>query len=82
MTVTLDQMIEIGSYRVMAISDCVVCANHRNGSVIVAGQKRPVAVLIRQDSALMAFGADGMPMTRDQIEKLCPGAWVKALEVD
>lgn len=82
MTVTLDQVITVGPLRIAVLSDCTITANHRNGAIFVSGQKIPIAVLIRQDSALTAFGADGMPMTRDQIDKLCPDAWVKALEVD
>ena len=80
MTVSLDQTIKIGPVRIAALSDCTMTANHRNGAVFVCGQKRPVAILIRQGAALIAFGPEGDPLTRKHVEKLCPGAWRAALE--
>lgn len=80
MTVSLDPMITVGPLQVTMLSDSTVTARHRNGMVFVSGQKRPVAVLIKQSAALAAFGPEGNPMTRENVELLCPGAWRTASE--
>lgn len=80
MTVTLGRIIELGPLRIVALSDNTVAASHCKGSFFGTGQKGPVAVLIKQGKVLTAFGPEGMPMTRAQVETLCPGAWRTALE--
>lgn len=80
MTVSLDQVITVGRLKIAVLSDCTMTANHRNGAVFISGQKRPVAVLIKQGAALIAFEPEGDPMTRERLEKLCPDAWRTAME--
>lgn len=70
----------MGPLRIVALSDSTVAASHCKGCIFCTGQKRPVAVLIKHGKALTAFGPEGMPMTRAQVETLCPGAWRTALE--
>ena len=80
MTVRLDKGRQLGPLQIMALSECAVTAKHGRGMVLIAGQKRPVAILIKQGMVLTAFGPEGMPMTREHVETLCPGAWRSALE--
>lgn len=80
MTVMLDKMKQLGPLHIMALSEHAVTAKLGKGMALVVGQKRPVAILIKQGKALTAFGPQGMPMTREQVETLCPGAWRTALE--
>ncbi|MEP1329929.1 hypothetical protein [Pseudophaeobacter sp.] len=75
MTVSLDQIVTVGPLRIAVLSDCRVSTNHTKEVLLFAGQKKPVAVLIKHNTTLTAFGVDGTPMTRDQIEALCQGAW-------
>ena len=79
MTVTLDQIISVGAFQIAALTDCAVKVMHNDGVVFFTGRKQPVAILIKQDGALSAFGVDGNPMTREQVDELCPGAWQTAL---
>ncbi|WP_390913761.1 hypothetical protein [Pseudosulfitobacter sp. SM2401] len=80
MTVSLDQMINVGPSRIAVLSDRAVKVIHSNGIVFFTGRKHPVAVLIRQGAALNAFGLEGNPMTREHVENLCPGAWRTVLD--
>jgi hypothetical protein len=79
MTVTLDQIVSVGSLQIAALTDCAVNVIRSNGVVFFTGRKHPVAILIRQDGALSAFRPDGDPMTREQVDELCPNAWQTAL---
>lgn len=79
-TFALGQMLHVGPLQIVALSECTIAANHGKGTIFVAGRKRPVAVLIRHGKTLTAFGPEGMPMTSEHVEKLCPGAWRTALE--
>ena len=78
MTVFFDQMIAVGPLRIIALSECTIKVHHIEGTVFITGQKKPVAVLIARGMALTAFAPDGIPMTREHVEKLCPGAWLTA----
>lgn len=80
MTVALDKVVHIGPCQITALSESTVKATHCKETFLVAGQKRPVAILIKQGMELTAFEPDGTPITRKQVEKLCPGAWRRALE--
>jgi hypothetical protein len=80
MTVTLDKVFRIGTFQITALSESAIISEHIAGRVVVAGQKRPVAVLIRQGDVLTAFRPDGLPMTCEQVEGLCVGAWNTALQ--
>lgn len=80
MTVSLDQMITVGPLQIAVLSDCTISANHTNGAVFVSGHKQPVAILIRRGTAMIAFGPRGDPMTRKQVDILCPNAWRMAQE--
>jgi len=80
MTVVLDKVVHIGRYQVTALSECTVQATHFRATALVTGQKRPVAILIKQGMELTAFEPNGTPITREQVETLCPGAWRRALE--
>lgn len=80
MTVSLDQMITVGPLRVAILSDRTIQIIHTSGSIFGTGRKHPIAVLIRQGAALNAFGLDGNPLTREQVENLCPGAWHTVLD--
>jgi hypothetical protein len=82
MTVSLDNMIKLGPLRIMALSEREITANHSNGAIFAYGQKRPIAVLIRRGDALDVYGLQGDPMTREQVETICPGAWRAALDTD
>ncbi|AXI49153.1 hypothetical protein C1J03_23890 (plasmid) [Sulfitobacter sp. SK012] len=81
MTVVLDKVVQIGPRQITALSECTVIATNCRATALVAGQKRPVAILIKQGMELTAFEPDGTPITRKQVETLCPGAWRKALEL-
>lgn len=80
MTVSLDRVITVGPLQIAVLSDRTITANHSKGAVFVSGQKRPVAVMIKQGAVLDVFGPEGSPMTREQVEVLCPGAWRKLLK--
>ena len=80
MTVALDQMVTVGPSRITVISECKLTANQSRGAVFICGQKRPIAILIKQGATLDAFGPDGNMMTHEQVENLCPGACRAALE--
>lgn len=80
MSVSLDQMISLGAVQIAVLCDCAVDAYHTDGATFVSGQKRPVAILIRQDMTLTAFSPQGDPMAREHVEHLCPGAWHRVLE--
>ncbi|WP_373028164.1 hypothetical protein [Sulfitobacter sp.] len=79
MTVVLDQTMTLGPLRISVLAECRVMTGHAKGAVFVSAQKRPVAFLIKQDAKLAAFGPEGRPMSRAEIESLCPGAWQSAL---
>lgn len=79
MTVVLDQLVRLGKLHIAVLAECRVIAGHAKGAVFVSAQKRPVAVLIRQDTSVATFAPEGKPMSRREIEKLCPGAWQTAL---
>ena len=79
MTVVLDQVMTLGPLHIAVLAECRVIAGHAKGAVFVSAQKRPVAVLIRQDTSVAAFAPEGKPMSRMEIENLCPGAWQTAL---
>jgi len=81
MTVSLDQMIRVGPLRIALLSDRAVKGIHSNGVFFFTGRKHPVAILIKQGATLTVFGPNGDPMTREQVENLCPGAWSATLEV-
>ena len=80
MTVSLDQMIRVGPLRIALLSDRAAKGIHSNGVFFFTGRKHPVAVLIKQGAALNAFDLRGNPMTREQMENLCPGAWCTVLD--
>jgi hypothetical protein len=80
MTVVLDKVVHIGPCQITALSECTVKATHFRATALVTGQKRPVAILIKQGMELTAFEPNGTPITREQVETLCPGAWRRALE--
>lgn len=80
MTVALDQKITVGPLQITVLSDCTTTTRHTNGSVFVSGQKRAVAILIKQGAALTAFAPEGKQMTREQVDNLCPSAWRIVLE--
>jgi hypothetical protein len=75
MTVVLDKVVHVGPYQITALSEYTVKATHCRSTALVAGQKRPVAILIKQGMELAAFDPDGTPITREQVEMLCTGAW-------
>lgn len=75
MTLSFDPPQQIGPIRVVALTRIRVAANHTKKALTVFGYKSPVAILIRQGAILEAFGPEGAPMSRDDIERLCPGAW-------
>ena len=80
MTVVLDKVVQIGACQITALSERTVTATHCRATVLAAGQKKPVAILIRQGMELTAFKPDGTPLTQEQIEALCPGAWHTMLQ--
>ncbi len=80
MTVELDPMMAVGPLRIAILCDRKITVNYCKGTIFGVGQKRPVAVLIAQGMEMSASGPDGTPMTRSDIEQLCPGAWRTALE--
>ena len=80
MTVSLDQLINVGPSQIAVLSDRAIKVIHSNGIVLFTGRKHPVAVLIKQGAALNAFDLRGNPMTREQMENLCPGAWRAMLD--
>ena len=82
MSVSLDQMIKVGPWRIMVLSECRIIANQNNGAMFASGCKQPVAVLIRHGAALSVFGPQGNSMTRAQVETLYPGVWRRALDAD
>jgi len=79
MTLSFDQMLRTGPFRVVALTNATVTASHTKKAVSVFGCKSPVAVLVRQGATLKAFRPDGAPMSKDDIEKLYPGAWDRVL---
>jgi len=80
MTVLPDKVVQLGPCQITALSECTIKITRFRATALVTGQKRPVAILIKQDMELAAFEPDGTPITRGQVEKLCPGAWRRALE--
>lgn len=80
MTISLDQIIEIGPLRIAMLCERDVKVVHGDGVVFFVGRKTPVAVLIMQGAALNAFEPEGNPMTREHVDSLCPGVWRTLLD--
>lgn len=78
MTISLGPMMMVGTARIAVLTDCTISAVHTKGAVLLSGHKRPLAVLINQAGTMRVFSATGTPMTREQTEDLCPGAWRRA----
>lgn len=72
MTIVLDEAIRIGETTIAAIV-------HRSagcqdvGALSCQAAKHPVAILVGQDDANIAFDLDGSPIAREEIEKRFPG---------
>lgn len=77
---TLDHIIKVRSGWVAVLSDCTVSTHRANGAVFVSGQKRPLAVLIKQGATTKVFGPEGTPMTFEDLEARYPGAWRTVME--
>lgn len=75
MTLSLDQILQIGPFKVAALSRTKVTPHHSNSAATIFGHKTPVAVLVRHGDNVQAFKTDGAPMLQEDIEILCPGAW-------
>ncbi len=74
MTVSLDAIIKTGDLAVVAVSETIISARRLAGGVVLAANKRPVAVLVALDQSLFAFDPAGAPLTPAALEQLCPGA--------
>ena len=72
MTIVLDGAIRIGETTIAAIA-------HRSAgcqdvcAVSCQAAKHPVAILVGQDDAVIAFNLDGSSIAREEIEKRFPG---------
>jgi len=82
MTLSLDQMLRIGPFGIVALANTTVTVNYTQKAATVFGHKSPVAILLRHGATLQAFSPDGAPMSKDDIEKLCPGTWHRVLLAD
>lgn len=82
MTVSLEKIIKVGSYWVAMISERKITAEHTNEAVFVSGYKQPLVILLRHGTAMAAFAPEGLPVTREELETLCPGAWDAAMKAE
>ena len=72
MTIVLDEAMRIGETTITAIvrrsASCQdVCALSCHAA------KHPIAILVSQDDAIIAFDLEGSPIAREEIEKRFPG---------
>ena len=75
MTVSLDNGVTISGVQVRALVRTTLTASHHSASFLVTGSKSPIAFLIFAGEMLRAVTPDGSPMSKDTVERLCPGAW-------
>lgn len=76
MSVVLETPLRARGHWVATLSRVWVAGHGESGGLALAGGKQPLAVMIREPQGrVRAVDFDNRPLTRDQVEALCPGAW-------
>lgn len=75
MTGRLDGKVTIGGVTVAAVVDVALAANHRDTAVLVAGHKRPLAILMSNGVTREAVSPGGTRLSQQELDDLCPNAW-------
>jgi len=71
----MDRKVTVGSVTVAALVESSVTANRGENSLVIVGNKRPVAILFCKGKMRGAVTPDGVDLSPKEVNALCPDAW-------
>lgn len=74
MNVILDPPLNVGPLRIATISQKTRSWREIHGGAVLAGGKRPLALLVELNGRVSAHAANGERLDLAEIEAMCPGA--------
>lgn len=77
----LGPITHVGDHRVAVISRIRI--GHRNigNSILIQGRKLPTYIIIKDKDHMVAFDTSGARIAWEEIERACPEAAAKAIDV-
>ena len=77
----LDHPLHIGDRQIAVISRIKTGHHHLGRTLVIQGRKMPVYIIVKDKDHMVAFGASGERIAWEEIERACPEAAARAIDV-